>query len=48
MKAIILAAGCGTRLRPYTNQTPKCMVKLADKHCIIRLTHLVMQDLMTL
>lgn len=28
MKAIILAAGQGTRLRPYTNDRPKCMVEL--------------------
>jgi L-glutamine-phosphate cytidylyltransferase len=28
MKVIILAAGQGTRLRPYTDDRPKCMVKL--------------------
>ena len=31
MKAIILAAGEGTRLRPYTNDRPKCMVQFADR-----------------
>lgn len=29
MKVIILAAGEGSRLQPYTNKVPKCMVKLA-------------------
>jgi L-glutamine-phosphate cytidylyltransferase len=29
MKLIILAAGEGNRLRPYTNEIPKCMVTLA-------------------
>ena len=28
MKSIILAAGEGTRLRPYTNNIPKCMVEV--------------------
>lgn len=31
MKIIILAAGQGTRLRPYTENKPKCMVELKGK-----------------
>lgn len=31
MRVIILAAGQGTRLRPYTNSQPKCMVELCSK-----------------
>ncbi|UXZ21262.1 phosphocholine cytidylyltransferase family protein [Pseudomonas sp. YeP6b] len=31
MQVIILAAGQGTRLRPYTNDRPKCMVELVGK-----------------
>lgn len=34
MKMIILAAGQGTRLRPYTNEVPKCMVKYNNKPII--------------
>ena len=36
MKAIILAAGMGSRLRPLTNDKPKCMVKLLDETLIER------------
>jgi len=31
MRAIILAAGEGKRLKPYTDNLPKCLVKLKDK-----------------
>lgn len=34
MKAIVLAAGQGARLRPYTNDRPKCMVEYRGKPLI--------------
>jgi choline kinase len=36
MKAIILAAGEGKRLRPLTNSTPKCLVKIWGKSMLER------------
>lgn len=36
MRAIILAAGQGTRLRPHTNDRPKCMVELLGKPMLHR------------
>ena len=34
MKAIIIAAGMGSRLNPLTNNKPKCMLKLNSKTLI--------------
>lgn len=34
-KAIILAAGQGTRLRPYTDTVPKCMVEAAGRPLLL-------------
>lgn len=31
MKAVLLAAGLGSRLRPITDITPKCMLDIADR-----------------
>ena len=34
IRAILLAAGLGSRLRPLTNQTPKCLIKIGAKPVI--------------
>ncbi len=36
MKSIIIAAGMGNRLKPYTNDMPKCMLKFGGKTILER------------
>ena len=37
MKAIILAAGIASRLRPLTDNTPKCLLKIGER-CLLQRT----------
>ncbi|WP_336328258.1 UTP--glucose-1-phosphate uridylyltransferase AglF [Halovenus sp. HT40] len=50
MKAVVLAAGKGTRLRPLTDEKPKGMVEVADKplltHCFEQLIDLGVDELL--
>jgi len=31
VRALLLAAGLGTRLRPFTNEWPKCLMPIGDR-----------------
>ncbi|MHC4358624.1 MAG: sugar phosphate nucleotidyltransferase, partial [Planctomycetota bacterium] len=36
MQAIILAAGVGKRLKPITDQRPKCLIEIGGKTLLAR------------
>ena len=46
MKAVILAAGIASRLRPLTNNTPKCLLKVGEKNILeLSIENLLANDL---
>ena len=44
MHALVFAAGRGTRLRPYTDATPKPMLEIDDKPLLERTLRTVVDD----
>lgn len=46
MKAVILAAGVASRLRPLTDHTPKCLLKVGEKNILsYTMDHLLAHDI---
>ncbi|MEP7323004.1 MAG: phosphocholine cytidylyltransferase family protein [Saprospiraceae bacterium] len=46
MKAVILAAGIASRLRPLTDHTPKCLLKVGEKNILsYTMDHLLANDI---
>jgi choline kinase len=46
MKAVILAAGIASRLRPLTDHTPKCLLKVGDKNILeLTMDNIIANDL---
>lgn len=43
MKAVILVAGCSRRLRPLTNDTPKCLLAVAGKPILQRMLEALLE-----
>ena len=37
MKAMVLAAGIGKRLLPFTKVLPKPLIEVGQKHCLIEI-----------
>jgi len=48
MKAVILAAGKGSRLGNLTDLTPKCMLPLNNKHTLLSLNFSMLKELKTI
>ncbi|MDD3036348.1 phosphocholine cytidylyltransferase family protein [Bacteroides sp.] len=44
MKAVILAAGIASRLRPLTNTTPKCLLKIGERCLLERAFNALIQN----
>ncbi|HMQ06340.1 MAG TPA: phosphocholine cytidylyltransferase family protein [Saprospiraceae bacterium] len=44
MNAIILAAGQGTRLRPFTDHVPKCMVEVRGRPILLHQLHTLKKE----
>src|SRR5918998_6162294 len=47
MKAVIMAGGKGTRLRPLTSNQPKPMISIANKPCMEHIVNLLQRHGLT-
>ncbi|MBI2452633.1 MAG: NTP transferase domain-containing protein, partial [Parcubacteria group bacterium] len=47
MKAVILASGIGSRLRPFTNENPKTLVQVRGKELLSRILDTLLEHNIT-